>query len=966
MSFTLLNEQQIPEINSLVRLYTHDQTGARLLTVSNDDENKVFSINFRTPPEDSTGIAHIMEHSVLGGSRKYKVKEPFVELLKGSMKTFVNAMTFPDKTMYPVASTNLKDFYNLVDVYLDAVLYPLIPEHTLQQEGWHYEIENPDAPLTYKGVVFNEMKAVYSSPDSRLGELVQHSLFPDNTYRHDSGGDPLAIPDLTYAQFKNFHDTYYHPSNSYTYFYGDDPEAERLRIMDEWFKDFSQKDVSADVPLQAPFSAPRKLDFPYDSGDNPDAKSFVTITWMTPETNHDQTTLALSILSHILVGTSASPLRKTLIDSGLGEDLAGEGFSEYLRQGYFGAGMKGVQAENVEKVEALILETLAKLASDGIDPDTIAASLNTFEFHLRERNTGGFPRGLALLFGAIFTWTHGGDPVSALAFEKPLAAVKTAYATDKRYFEGLITRHLLENSHRITVTLNPDPQEGKRREAAETTRLVAEKAKLSPSDLEEVMAQAEELKRIQSTPDSVEALASIPRLTLADLEKQIKTVPNEISEIAGLKTYYHPLFTNNILYFDLGFDLHAIPADLLPYAGMFGSLMLQMGTQTQDFVKLIQRIGRDTGGIRSASFTSAVRGSDSSALYLFLRGKAVAPQSAALLDILKDILLTAKLDNRERFKQIVLEAKAGMESSLVPGGVGYVRSRLSARLSQSGWVSEQMGGISHLFFLRELAETIEKDWPSVLEKLETLRHLLINRQTMIANITVDESNWKNLAPQLATFFEALPSLAVDAPKWLPATFDKNEGLSVPAQINFVSKGVNLFKNGYKLHGSAFVIENYLRTTYLWEKVRVTGGAYGGASSLDPAAGTLAFLSWRDPNLLGTLNVYDGTADFLKALEIDEAELTKSIIGTISSIDSYQLPDAKGWTALSRSLTNYTDEMRQKIRDEVLGTTQADFWAYGKALEAVAAKGEVVVLGSPDALEKANKERAGYLQVTKVL
>jgi hypothetical protein len=910
-----------------------------------------------------------MEHSVLCGSRKYPVKEPFVELVKSSLNTFLNALTYPDKTCYPVASQNLKDFYNLIDVYLDAVFYPLISPETLQQEGWHYELESPDAPMTYKGVVFNEMKGNYSSPDNVLFDASQHSIFPDNLYSLDSGGDPAVIPSLTYAQFKAFHETYYHPSNAYIYFYGDDPEDERLRILETWLDAFDPKEIDALVPLQPRFSAPRSVSAVYDSGDNADAKAYLQINWLMPEVADVQTTLGLDVLSHILLATPASPLKKALSESGLGEDVNG-GYQQDFRQAMFSAGMKGVADEDTGKVEKLILETLATLAKDGLDPDTVAASLNTVEFRLRELNTGQFPRGLALMLSALNIWVYGGDPIAGLAFEAPLAALKANVAAG-RYFETLIEEHLLNNPHHVSVTLRPDPQEGGRRADDEQTRLQKAKAALSPAELEQVIAAAAELKRRQETPDSPDALATIPALSLADIDHKIKTVPLEIvgrrADDPRPIVVYHSFFTNNILYLDLGFDLHSLPADLLPYAGLFGRLLLEMGTAGDDFVRLSQRIGRDTGGIRPSSLTSAIRESERSAAWLFLRGKAVASQSAALLDILKDILLTARLDNPERFKQILLEEKSGLEAGLLPGGHQVVNRRLRARLNEADWVAEQMNGIAQLFFLRELAETLEKDWASILEKLETVRRLLLNRAAMIVNVTLDKSNWKSFAPQLASFLAPLPARQFDVIKWLPALFEgKNEGLTIPSQVNYVAKGADLYKLCYRLHGSVQVINKILGTTWLWEKIRVQGGAYGGFSSFDIHSGVYTFLSYRDPNLLASLDAYDATADFLRNLELSDAELTKAIIGAIGDLDAYQLPDAKGWSSLTRYLVGYSDEKRQKLRDEVLNTTIKKFKSFGETLAELSKHGEIVVLGSAEAIEKANKEREGLLEVKKVL
>ncbi len=469
--FELVREQEVSEYNSTARLYRHAKTGAELLSLANADENKVFGITFRTPPRDSTGVAHILEHSVLCGSRKYPVKAPFVELMKGSLATFLNAMTFPDKTCYPVASTNLQDFYNLVDVYLDAVFYPRITPRTLEQEGWHYELESVDAPLSYKGVVYNEMKGNYSSPDYILGELSQRSLFPDTTYGEDSGGDPKHIPDLTYDSFKAFHERCYHPSNALIYFSGDDPSEERLRLLDRWLSAFEPIEPKAIPALQPRFPSPKPLAATY-AGNRSGKTGMVTVNWMLDEITDAETGLALSILEHALMGTPASPLRKALIDSGLGEDVTG-GLERALRQGTFSVGLKGIDPGDAGKVEALILHTLAALAEKGIDRLTIEATMNTAEFRLRENNTGGFPQGMALMFRALEGWTYGRDPAAPLAFERPLASLKARLESGERVFEAMIRRLLLTNTHRTTVVLQADPEQAEREAAASRAHLDA-------------------------------------------------------------------------------------------------------------------------------------------------------------------------------------------------------------------------------------------------------------------------------------------------------------------------------------------------------------------------------------------------------------------------------------------------------------------------------------------------------------
>jgi hypothetical protein len=893
-----------------------------------------------------------MEHSVLGGSRKYRAKEPFVELLKGSLKTFVNAFTSADRTVYPVASPNLQDFYNLVDVYLDAVLHPLITANHLAQEGWHYALEDIDEPLIYKGIVFNEMKGAYSSPEGVLFRYSKETLFPDNEYGFDSGGDPEVMPDLTYEQFKQFHETYYHPSNAKFFFYGDDPEEKRLEILDSYLSEFEGQVVESSIDLQAPFAAPKQFVKPYSvDKETADPKSYIQINWALPEITDHTLTMALSILSYALVSTQASPLRKILTDSGLGDDLTGGGLSGWGRQMTFSVGMKGVNRADTDKVESLILETLGQLAEEGFEEEMVESAVNSIEFRLRENNTGSFPRGIAVMMRAISWWVYDGEPFEGMRYEAALTAVKEALATDPHTLQKLINQYLLQNNHRTTLILQPDPELNDRLETAERAKLAQIKAAMSQSELQAIMEQTRELKRIQETPDPPEVLAEIPRLTLDDLERENKTIPIEISENNGAKILYHDLFTNGIAYLDLAFNLQVLPQELLPLVPLFGAALFGVGTEKEDFVKLSQRIGRKTGGVYASNFTTAVRDDPNGATWFIVRGKATVEQTAELLDILRDVLLTVKLDNPERFKQLVLRAKSGKESGLIPSGHSVVSGRLRAHFNKNDWLSERMSGISNLFFLRQLAEDVVNDWPSVLAKLEEIRRLLLNRPGMVCNVTLDGENWTAVQPQIHSFLNDLPATQVPLVTWTADFPTSHEGLTIPAQVNYVGKGANLYDLGYKLHGSMFVISNYVRLTHLWEKIRAQGGAYGAFFNFDQQSGTLNMLSYRDPNLQGTLENFDKTAAFLRHLELSEDELVKGIISVIGGIDAPQLPDAKGYTSMIRHLTGITDEYRQQLRDEVLATTAADFTALAEVMDRFVANGRVVVMGSPEAVGK---------------
>jgi Zn-dependent M16 (insulinase) family peptidase len=966
--FQLVTERDIPELQTRAEHFRHSKTGAELLSLRNKDENKVFGITFRTPPVDATGVAHILEHSVLCGSRKYPVKEPFVELLKGSLQTFLNAFTYPDRTCYPVASQNLQDFYNLIDVYLDAVFYPRLTPFTLQQEGWRYELEDPDGPLTYKGVVFNEMKGAYSSPDRLLAEYSQQSLFPNHPYGLDSGGDPREIPKLSFDQFKSLHQMYYHPSNARIYFYGDDDPEERLRLANNYLRDFEPLIIDSTIPIQPSFDRPRRLALPFAVGkeQGTKAKGMLTVNWLFTATTDLEVNLALRMLNHLLLGMPASPLRKALIDSGLGEDLAGVGLEDELRQTYFSTGLKGIDIQDADRIEALIRETLTGLVRNGIDPLTVEAAANTIEFRLRENNSGNYPRGLLLMLRSLSTWLYDGDPMEILAFEAPLETVKSRLKADPSLFEGLIDRFFLSNPHRTTLVLQPDPGLQERRENAERERLAGALAAMRAEEVQAVMENSRHLKLRQQTPDPPEALATIPTLRLSDLDRQNKIIPLRVVERLGTKILYHDLPTSGIVYLDLGFNLHTLPQEYLPYVHLFGRGLLEMGTDEEDFVTLTQRISRKTGGITPKTFASTVKGNESGAVWLFLRGKAMQAQTHELFTILKDVLLGVRLDNRERFRQMVLEEKARQEERLVPEGHLIVNLRLRAHFNEADWAAEQMKGVSYLEFLRQLTRQVDENWHSVLAVLEEIRRLLVNRQAMLVNLTLDEAGWAQVEPHLTEFLVALPSSSVSEALWLPQSTPGYEGMTIPVQVNYVGKGGNLYQFGYRLHGSASVISRYLRTAWLWDRIRVQGGAYGAFCLFNKLSGVLTFVSYRDPNFHKTLETFDQTAQFLRTVELSGEELAKSIIGAIGDMDAYLLSDAKGFVSMARYLAGETDEDLQRLRDEILGTTMNDFRSFADSLEGVREQGLVKVLGPSRVIEGAAAEVAGGLHVVRVL
>ncbi|MBW2544268.1 MAG: insulinase family protein [Deltaproteobacteria bacterium] len=969
--FELLQERYIGELKTRARFYRHVQTGAEVLSMINDDENKVFGITFRTPPRDSTGVPHILEHSVLCGSRRYPVKEPFVEILKGSLQTFLNAFTYPDRTCYPVASQNLQDFYNLVDVYLDAVFYPRITPEIFQQEGWHYEMEEIDGPLAYKGVVFNEMKGANSSPDRLLAEYSQQSLFPDNTYGLDSGGDPAVIPELTHEQFRDFHRKYYHPSNARIFFAGDDDPEERLRIVNDCLKDFQKMEVDSAIFLQPRFDSPRRTARSFAAGDD-SSKGMVTVNWVFGETKDAVTNMALHILGYILLGTPGAPLRKALIESGLGEDITGGGLEGELRQLFFSVGLKGIDAGKANVVETLILKTLEELAVDGIDLDAVEAALNTIEFSLRENNTGSYPRGLVLMLRAMTTWLYDGDPLALLSFESLMSEVKSRIASGGSFFEEMIREYFLDNPHRTTVIMEPDTNLKDEMDAAERRKLDDVRKSAGPGELKKILETAERLKKIQEAPDSPEALATIPILKIADLEKKNRTIPITVLEEKGATLLYHDISTNGIAYIEIGLNLRSLPRRCVQYIPLFSRALLEMGTKKEDYIEISRRIDRKTGGLHPSLLISGAKDTKEAEARLFLCGKAMFPQVGDLFDIIRELLMDVRLDNRERFRQMVLEEKARQEQQLVPGGHQAVNLRLRAHFSEAGWLGEQLSGVSYLFFLRELAGRIDDDWSSVYSTLEEMRHALVNRETMLFNVTADETGWKKVRTHLAGFAGKIPAGPTGSEPDFSGDLltDMNipeyEGLIIPSQINYVGKGADLYRSGYTYHGSARVITRYLRTSWLWDSIRVRGGAYGAFCNFDKFSGVLTFLSYRDPNLLKTIEAFDKTAGFLRNCDLGNDELTKGIIGAIGDMDAYMFPDARGYASMIRYLTGNTEEDIQRTRDEIFSTTAEDFKRFADVMDGVAKNGLVKVLGSENAIREATAAGQLSLETLKVL
>eukprot|EP00210_Caulerpa_lentillifera_P002178 g2092.t1 len=948
--FRLVRQEYIKEYDSEALVYLHEKTGAEVMSMVNNDENKCFGVIFRTPVNDSTGTPHILEHSVLCGSEKYPIKEPFVELIKGSLQTFLNAMTYPDRTCYPVASCNTQDFYNLMDIYLDAVFFPncVNDPRIFAQEGWHYELDNKDEPMTYKGVVFNEMKGAMSSPDSVHYTKAMSYLFPDNTYQYESGGDPVDIPNLTFEQFRNFHSTYYHPSNCRIWIYGDDDPLKRLEILNEYLKKFDKKEVDSKIQPQPFMEESKTITEPFAAGESD--KTFISLHWLLAEDHMDtKTQLAVEFLNYLLLGTPASPLYKKLNDSELGEAVLSYGLGDYLRQPTFGVGLKGVDTQNVAKVEPLIIEELTRIASEGFPKNSVEAAMNTIEFSLRENNTGRYPRGLALMVRAISSWNYDKDPLESMKWEEPLNNLKKQLESGTDVFGDLIRKLLLENNHRVKYEMQPDTKLGAKTAQEEEQKLQELKSGMSSEDLDLQVQFTAELKRRQETPDSPEDLKCIPILKLEDIPKEAPKIPTEVIETENATYLIHDLFTNDILYFTLAMDMRCLPTGLLPLVPLFCECLTELGTKNNDFVQLTELIGRKTGGVSASPMVTNKRGTNEPVAKVFVSGKATKDKVEDLMTIIREILLDVKLDNKERFKQLVLETKAGMESSIISSGHSFVVRRLAAQRTVANAANELMSGIEYLTYIRDLIERVDRDWNGVLTELEAYT-------ISAASVSIDK------------LLKNLPKQEYPSQTWDVVLPVQNEAFTVPTQVNYIGKGVDLFKESeYSVSGSSGVITKHLYATWLWDKVRVSGGAYGCMTGLDTESGIMTFTSYRDPNLLETVQVYDGVPSFLKESKMDDNALTKAIIGAIGSVDAYQLPDAKGQTAMMRHFLGITNEWRQERRDELLATTAKDFEKFGEQLEAIKSdKATIVAVTSHEKATEVENQNEGFWKVTKIL
>lgn len=956
-AYELIKGEFVSEAGSFVLTLRHKLSHARVLVFSNEDENKVFNIGFRTPPKDSKGVPHIIEHTVLCGSKNFPVKDPFVELVKGSLNTYLNATTYPDKTMYPVASCNDKDFKNLMYVYMDAVFYPNIYhyEEIFKQEGWHYELDNEDDEITYNGVVYNEMKGAYSSEERVLECFVMSQLFPDNTYCQESGGDPRHIPDLTYQDYLDFHRTYYHPSNSYIYLYGDMDVEERLVFMDEqYLRHFPAISVDSEIPLQKPFGSMKELTTSYAVAKDADCteKTYYAFATVMDVTLDQKICKAFEVLFYVLVEMPGAPLKQALLDAGIGSDVDGE-FCDILRQSMFSISTKNAKKGQKQDFYRVIRETLEKLVAEGIDRKVLEAAINGMEFKEREADFGSFPKGL--LYGTrIFkTWLYNdNDPYSPLCYDEYYAFLREQLGTD--YFEKLIQAYLLDNPHAVLVDMVPEPGLAEKMEEETAKKLREYKESLSAEEIGKLIADTKALKAYQEEASPKEMLEKIPMLKREDIRKEIRPYHNEEKQIDGIKVLHHNIPTNDIVYLRMLFDIDGLE-DYLPQASFLSTLLGYMDTQKHTYTEFDTETNFYTGGITSdLDIYCCNRDSDDYRLKFEVRTKVLRNHLKEALDLMAEMMFETLFTDEKHLREVVAEGRSRLKVRLLTSGHQAAASRATSCFSKSSWLNDHYLGIGYYEYLVQLDEHFEEEKERLAAGCRALLAKAFRREGLLVSITGADAEYAELEKELPAFLGRLASFEESSTgdeesalskmtKYIPVPVSNQEGFTTPAEIQYVAVGGS-FAGVPHNFGALRVARHLLNYDYLWNEVRVKGGAYGVACQFQ-REGDGYFTSYRDPNLSSTIDVYEGAADYLENYIADEREITKTIIGTISGMDVPLTPNMNGSRSLTGYLSGITEEELQKERDQVLNCSLEDIRSLAPVMRAVADSSNLCVIGN---------------------
>ena len=958
--YEILDEHRVEDVQSDGFILRHKKSGARIAILSNNDDNKVFYIGFRTPPEDETGVPHIIEHTTLCGSKKFPVKDPFIELAKGSLNTFLNAMTYPDKTVYPVASCNDQDFKNLMDVYLDAVFNPNITkyEEIFKQEGWHYELTGKDDELKINGVVYNEMKGAYSSPDEVLSSQIYRSLFPDNTYSKDSGGNPEYIPKLTYEAYLDFYHKYYHPSNSYIYLYGDMDVVERLEWLDkEYLSQYEYKKINSEINKQPAFDEIKNVEAQYSitMDDSQENKTYLSYNRVVGDTLDEMLYQAFDVLDYALVSSPGAPVKQALIDAGIGDDVYGS-YDAGILQPVFSFVAKNANASQADEFESIIENTLKEVVKTGINKEALLAGINSSEFKFREADFGQFPKGLLFGLNCLDSWLFD-DMKPFIHLECLGTFAKLRRAVDTDYFEKLIQEYLLDNTHGSSVTVKPKRGLGNEKEEALAKELSDYKASLSDEEIKKLIEDTEHLKKYQEEPSSDEDLRKLPMLTRADMKKNAMPFSNIEDELLDVKVVRHDIESNGIDYISFLFDAGDFEQSELGYLGFFTNALGLVSTEKYSYTDLANATNIYTGGISTGTASHPDIKDRNNFVFKFeVKLKVLEKNLDKALELMEQMLLTSDFTDTKRLGELVAQIKARLQANLSSSGHLVAAMRSMSSFSRYALYQDELKGITFYRSICRIEKELSESPERVSDKLAAIAKKLFARNRMLISFTGNNEAYGNAKPSLKkviTGFNKMSAVGNQAEVHFNIA---KEAFIDASQIQYVAKTGDFICEGYEYTGALRLLRIILSYDYLWINVRVKGGAYGCMNTF-LRSGESYFVSYRDPNLSDTLDVYDRIPEYIKSFSPDERDMTKYIIGTFSALDTPMNPEAKGSRSLSVYLEGITYEQIQKERNEILNAQPEDIRRLADLVEAVLKKDSICVIGNENMI----KESAGLFE-----
>ena len=955
-AYELQKEEDLKGIKAKGYLLRHRKSGARVVYIENDDNNKVFSIGFRTPPSDSTGVPHIMEHSVLCGSKNFPAKDPFVELVKGSLNTFLNAMTYPDKTVYPVASCNDKDFQNLMHVYMDAVFYPNIYEHEeiFRQEGWSYQLDSAEDKLKYNGVVYNEMKGAFSSPEGVLDRVILNTLFPDTSYANESGGDPEVIPELTYEQFLDFHRKYYHPSNSYIYLYGDMDAEEKLNWLDqEYLGKYDREPVDSTICFQEPFAEIQEKFIPYSiaSEESEEDNTYLSYNKVVGTSLDKELYLAFQILDYALLSAPGAPLKKALTDAGIGKDIMGS-YDNGIYQPIFSVIAKNANAEQKEEFIKVIEDVLKASVKNGIDTKAIEAGINYHEFRYREADFGNYPKGLMYGLQMMDSWLYDDEkPFIHIEALDTFEFLKKQIGTG--YYESLIQNYLLDNPHGAIVIVTPEKGRTARMETELEEKLQEYKASLTAEEIETFVQKTHALEDYQSEPESEENLEKIPVLKREDISREIEPIINEELTLAGVPVIFHEIETNGIGYVDVLFDMSSVEEEDLPYVGILQSVLGIIDTKHYDYGTLFNEINVNTGGIGTSlelyNDVTNIREKAFKATFE-IKGKALYGKLPVAFDMMREILMESKLDDGKRIREILAMLKSRLLMKFQSSGHVTAVLRAQSYASPAAKLKDMTNGIAFYETVSYLEEHFEEEKEKLSEKLIDLSKKLFRGDNMMLSYTAAKEGLEDLEIMVEKLKNSLHTQVSEESRCVIHCEKKNEGFKTASKVQYLAKAGNFIDQGVAYTGALQILKVIMSYDYLWQNIRVKGGAYGCMSNFN-RIGEGYFVSYRDPNLKRTLDVYEGVVDYLKNFTVSERDMTKYIIGTMSGIDQPMTPASKGDRSMNLYMNKVSAEMIREERNQILDAGQDDIRALYKVAEAVLRADQMCVIGGEDKIEE---------------